>query len=989
MKNRVLSIIISATVIAGTICSFVSPDVSAASPTVSITGTEKVASGLEGSQMAILYDSSIGMPTSEANAIAQTADGFIWIGSYSGLVRYDGNSFYRFDSSVGISSVVSLYVDSQDRLWIGTNDNGLAMYKNGSFSYYNTDTALESASIRSITEDEAGNILVATTHGAYYIGSDDALNVIDDSRINDMYIYAMHTAPSGITYANSVSGDVVIIDHLSVTGFIPSSGIDFFVNSIYPDPQNPGYIYIGTDDMRIFYCQPTDSSLGKPKVYRTPDLTSINNMLYHGGQLWVCADDGIGYFDENMKFKKLNSISMTSSVDYAMVDYEDNLWFTSSRQGVMKLTRSIFTDVNRYDSLPEMVVNTTCIFNDRLYVGTDNGLLVLNNKLRKVPDPMTDLLAGIRIRSIKADSNGHMWICTYSDYGLICMNSDGSYTCFTAEKDGLASDKVRTCTELNDGSIAASASGCVAFIRDGNVISTFSQDHGLVNTEILTICENVAEDKLYLGSDGDGIYILDPNSDEIGHLGHQEGLTSDVVLRIKHDPYRDVYWVITSNSIAYIKDGKITTVTGFPYANNFDIFFNEHGELWVLSSAGVFVVNADDMIANRDIVYEQLDSESGLPYVTTANSRSYIDDAGMLYISGTAGITMVNINDRTDDLSSIKLAIPFVEADDEVVFPDEEGHLEIPATCKRLTIHAYALSYSLNNPKVKYYLEGFDDSRFTTTKREMTAVTYTNLNGGNYTFHLELMGNTGQEPVKTADLSITKQMAWYEYFWVRALITVLLASAVILIIAMYFKRKSDAALKKQQETRQLINEITKAFAKTIDMKDRYTNGHSFRVANYTRMLARKLGYNEDQVADMYNIALLHDIGKLAIPDAILNKPEGLDDEEYAVMKSHAAKGYEVLKEITIAPDLAIGAGYHHERLDGKGYPNGLGGEDIPFVAQIIAVADTFDAMYSTRPYRKQLPLQTVLDELQRVAGTQLNADVVAQLVSLAEEGQIK
>ena len=990
MKNRHnFSTIIAAACIC--ISAVASPILAHASETsVLITGNEKVSSGLEGSQMAIMYDSSIGMPTSEANAITQTEDGFIWIGSYSGLVRYDGNSFYRFDSSIGISSVVSLYEDTKDRLWVGTNDNGLAMYQNGDFTFYNTGTELESASVRSISEDKAGNILVGTTHGLYYVDAEGSLHPIDDTRTNDMYIYAMHTSPEGVTYANSVSGDMVIIDNLNITGVVLSTDIsDFVINSLYPDPNAPGYVYVGTEDMRIMYCHPTSDSLGDKKVYRTPDLTSINDMLYHDGHLWVCADDGIGYFDENMKFKKLNSISLTSSVDSIMADYEGNLWFTSSRQGVMKLTSSIFTDVNRYDNLPEMVVNTTCIFNNKLYVGTDNGVLVLNNRLTTIPDPMTDLLAGARVRSMKTDSKGHMWICSYSEYGLICLNKDGSYTCFTAEKDGLASDKIRTITELSDGTMAVSASGCAAFIRDGKVTSIYSQENGLENTEILTICENASEGKVYLGSDGGGIYILDPATGELGHIGHKDGLTSDVVLRIKHDPYRDVYWVITSNSIAYLKDGKATTVNNFPYANNFDIFFNEHGELWVLSSAGIFVVSADDMLKNGDIVYEQLDSESGLPYVTTANSRSYIDDSGTLYISGTAGITMVNINEQTDDLSSIKLAIPYVEADDQIIFPDEDGKLEIPSNCKRLTIHAYALSFSLNNPKLKYYLEGFDDGNFVTTKREMTDVTYTNLNGGNYTFHLGLMDNNGQDEVKSITLDISKKMAWYEYFWVKALITIGIALAIIFIISLYFKRKSDEALKKEQETRQLINEVTSAFAKTIDMKDRYTNGHSFRVANYTRMLARKLGYNEDQVADMYNIALLHDIGKLAIPDAILNKPEGLNDEEYAIMKSHASKGYEVLKEITIAPDLAIGAGYHHERLDGKGYPNGVAGDEIPYVAQIIAVADTFDAMYSTRPYRKQMPLQEVLDEIKRVAGTQLNADVVEQLVALADEGQIK
>jgi hypothetical protein len=126
--------------------------------------------------------------------------------------------------------------------------------------------------------------------------------------------------------------------------------------------------------------------------------------------------------------------------------------------------------------------------------------------------------------------------------------------------------------------------------------------------------------------------------------------------------------------------------------------------------------------------------------------------------------------------------------------------------------------------------------------------------------------------------------------------------------------------------------------------------------------------------------------KIAIPDAILNKPGRLNDEEYAIMKSHPQRGYDILKDVKIDPSLSIGAGYHHERLDGRGYPRGLKGSEIPEIARIIAVADTFDAMYSTRPYRKRLPLETVAAEIQRSAGTQLSPDVVKVFMELVEEG---
>lgn len=192
--------------------------------------------------------------------------------------------------------------------------------------------------------------------------------------------------------------------------------------------------------------------------------------------------------------------------------------------------------------------------------------------------------------------------------------------------------------------------------------------------------------------------------------------------------------------------------------------------------------------------------------------------------------------------------------------------------------------------------------------------------------------------------------------------------------------------KKQKENKQYINQIIHAFARSIDIKDKYTNGHSMRVAKYAKMIAKKAGFTDKEAEAVYNIGLLHDIGKITVPDEILNKPGRLDDDEFNVIKSHTSNGSEILKEIEIAPDLAIGAQYHHERIDGHGYPSGMEGDEIPEIAQIIAVADTFDAMYSTRPYRKQMPIEKVTEELKRCAGTQLSEKYVDVMIRLIEEG---
>lgn len=201
--------------------------------------------------------------------------------------------------------------------------------------------------------------------------------------------------------------------------------------------------------------------------------------------------------------------------------------------------------------------------------------------------------------------------------------------------------------------------------------------------------------------------------------------------------------------------------------------------------------------------------------------------------------------------------------------------------------------------------------------------------------------------------------------------------------------KMDSLISQQKRDKELTREIIEAFAKVVDLKDSYTQGHSFRVAKYTDMLARELGCDEETVEKYHNIALMHDIGKVGIPDSVLNKPGKLTDEEFGLIKSHAMRGYEVLENISLMPEIAIGARAHHERPDGKGYPLGLHGEELPMVAQIIAVADCFDAMYSNRPYRTRMNFERVVSIIKEVSGTQLSSDVVEAFLRLVEKGEFR
>lgn len=185
------------------------------------------------------------------------------------------------------------------------------------------------------------------------------------------------------------------------------------------------------------------------------------------------------------------------------------------------------------------------------------------------------------------------------------------------------------------------------------------------------------------------------------------------------------------------------------------------------------------------------------------------------------------------------------------------------------------------------------------------------------------------------------------------------------------------------ENEQMLIHIVSTLAGTIDVKDTYTNGHSGRVAQYSKEIARRFGYDEDKLNEIYMMALLHDIGKIGIPDAIINKPDKLTKEEYNTIKKHPETGENILKNIEEKPVLAMGARWHHERCGGGGYPDGLVGEQIPEQARIIAVADAYDAMTSFRSYRDPMPQEMVVEEIKKGKGTQFDpvfADIMLQMI---------
>ena len=718
-----------------------------------------------------IYDATNGLPTSDANYILGASDGYIWIGGYSGIIRYDGSTFERLNASEGLTSGRVIFEDHLGRLWIGTNDNGVVVLDGEESARYTYKDGLASSSIRTFTEDNEGNVYIGSTSGISYVDNDGSLHRLDDERLNYEMIFRLVTSPDGTIYGCTRNGVVFLINDKKVSAFYSSDelGIET-VTTIYADPDKADNIYLGTSSSNI-YRGKIDKTGFDLKPISVDPANNIYWITSACGRIWVISNQVAGYLDGD-KFNVLKNVPMDNSMEMMTSDYQGNLWFASTRQGVMKVVANNFVNLTENAGLPEDVVNSTCLFEKSLYIGTDNGLQIIDKNNKTITNELKKLLQGTRIRCLKTDKDGNLWISAYTNsLGLICYTTDHEIIRYT-EADGMPGDGVRCTTIADDGSILAGVDGGLAIIKNGKIKRTITESPYISNTLFLTVEEG--DDKtIYVGTDGDGIYAIKGN--DVEKIGRSEGLTSDVILRIKKDTKRGVYWIITSNSIEYLKDGKITNVDTFPYNNNFDIYYDKNDHLWILSSYGVYCVAAEDMLSNTISDYRLYTISNGLSAAPTANAFSELDENGDLYISGRTGVSRVNIDHYFQQDAMIKTGVGSILCDAGEIVSDARGVYTIPPVVGRIQITPAVLDYTMTNPTVHVFLEGADDSGITADQSNLTTLEYTGLSYGSYDLHIQILDQTTNKVYQDETFPIEKEPRIIELLIVRFLLLLLLA----------------------------------------------------------------------------------------------------------------------------------------------------------------------------------------------------------------------
>ena len=947
-----------------------------------------------------VYNNTNGLPGGEANDIASTSDGILWIGTYAGLYRHNGKEFRLMNEYESIKTVRCLYVDGDGRMLVGTNDNGLSIIINEEIQNVLTEkNGLPSDSVRCIT---------CAADGMYYVGTAAELAVVeinDGIRIKRILPQAsaalrVTADDKGHVAAVTSSGKLVLMEDTWVTSTVTENSGKFISAAFAED----GRLFAAAEDNRLYVY----NLIEKKETSRHQDILElettincgtmnhINSLVFNEEVLFLCSDTGVGYIDykTDNSFHTVETGIFNNSIDNMIEDYQGNLWFSSSRLGLLKMCETAFAEIYLSAGFDEAVVNSVTKFNGKIYFGTDDGLSMIDADDGKPGEnELTRRMKGLRVRCLIQDSKNRMWVCTYTK-GLYCMDKAGRISAYETDTD----QQFRVLLELKDGTIAAAGKKGITFLKDGVVLKRLTKDDGFENQVVLSLSQ-LEDGSLIAGTDGGGIAII-KDMKIVRLLRRQDGLTSNVILRTVNDTKggeaTGAFYAVTSNGLNYVdKNYIIRPLYNFPYSNNYDMIVREDDNIFVLGSAGIFVVSRSGLLSGRKVDYILLDLKRGLIGSLTANSWNYIDEDNNLYLSCDTGASRLNLDAYDKNDRSYRMQLKSVLVNGKRYMVHKDIPFVIPGDSDSIEVVPEILNYSINNPYISLYMEGIDEQPNIMTQNELASVIYSNISAGKYNFHISLLDSKGLNVIEEIVYEIEKPFHIYDNWWFKfyAFFVLIMAIAwltwyITATIQNFRIEKQEKEIQHIREQIRMSNETILSIANAVEARDKRTGRHSLRVAVYSMLIAAELGFDGEELENIRQIGLLHDIGKIGVPDSILNKPAKLTEKEYSIMKTHVDIGGEILKDFTHIKNVADGAKYHHERYDGSGYNCGLKGEEIPLTARIIGLADAFDAMTSNRVYRAAMPMNRVVEELKNGKGTQFDPKLVDILLDLIDSGRI-
>ena len=963
----------------------------------------------------------VNLEVSGAEALCQTDDGYVWIAQYSGLVRYDSKDFITYksceiDGEEHFILNVRALANKHNTLFAATTSD-VFILENDVFT--NIDYKFDG--IRDIIyEEKSDNLYISTNNSAYvYNVSNQNIEEISVTKGLNIADIALDSKRDNYYYQN----DIGVFDK---DGNIILSNPKVLDIYSYDD-----ILYIGSDNGIIYRYNMNNKTF----LSQITLADQINKFLYSESNqiLYVaCEKKGLYCIDLSNDVEVVTlagDLENNSQLIDLMIDYEGNLWIAShyiGASGVSIITQNSLLEL-LYDDPTWQTLNTPPAFDRNVYAVEryDNILYIVSS--------LSVYLYDLDTKRILVDNPIMDAINDYANAKTLEEREKGneSFTFTYAPKDiEKFKDKIY---------FAISSIGLIEYDPITSAVKIYDLDYMTShidktvddpNLELINTPRSLRafDDFLALGYTR-GIMKFDGTSFSVMHIGSNVlyiNKTNDG--KIMFDRTTGLFEIdddftkateiptekeVTGNRLKFLVDGNYIYYNLNSRLYRLDLSNGEYvskeitipyikGSIVELSKIEYEKVNGEKetkyVIASQEQVYiadsldgdiltnyEFYDSTNGLQPIIANTSGYYDAEQQMYYFQSTNGIFVYDFNEKRGTSVPVKVAVSSIDIDDVHYYGNT---INVSKDAYRVAFNLSILGFRPNKGYTIYYkLDGIDNE-FHTSDDDNRSIYYTNIPGGNYKFRVYAVDEYGQLSNEMT-ISIVKTKKVYEQVWFWILIAILSLALIVLVTFFIIHIKTKQSLKKQLEYKNITVESIQAIARTIDAKDEYTNGHSIRVGYYSKVIAENLGMKEDEVDNIYYIALLHDIGKIAIPDSILNKPGRLTDEEFKVMKSHTTRGAKILQGISTIPHIIEGAKSHHEKYDGSGYPEGLKGEEIPYVARIICCADCFDAMASKRVYKEPFSLDVIISEFKRCRGTQFDPHIADVVVTLMENGKLK
>ncbi|MBR5057361.1 MAG: diguanylate cyclase [Clostridiales bacterium] len=738
----------------------------------------------------VVYDTDDGLLSCEANAVAQTDDGYIWVGTYAGLYRYNGIAFLEAKIDERIRNVMSLFVDSKGHLWIGTNDSGVFCFDptTEEVTCYSTDNGLSANAVRAICEDKNGNIYLGTAMSVSRIDSNGSVKSFPEWK-NVFHTISLDSTEDGAIIGVTNDGTLFLAKNdllLDTAEFDQTHSVYYLAAACGPDA-----ILVTTTGNQIVEFKVEDGHLEEYETFSINKHEYFSNIryseLYQG--FFYCGEYGFGFIEpETRAVSDMTEFGFRGSVEDVCVDSQSNIWFASSKHGILKCSHTPFRYLYYRTDLEENVANAVCECNGFLYIGLNKGVTIVNANTRKAEyRPWLQDLKNERVRNIMRDSKGNLWISTYGTKGLVKVEQSGSLIYFNEENGRLGTGQIRSCIELSDGRILVASNTGLSFIQDDKVVATLGEKDGLNNQFILSMIER-DDGSILASSDGDGIYII-KNDRVVGHISEAEGLMSSVILRIVKGT--SGYFYVSSSAIYFDDGNEIRMLKNFPYSNNYDILISDDGICWITSSAGMFVVDEKTMIEDGEYTCTLLNKNWGMNTSFTANSWNLINN-GTLYLCCTDGVRSLSMSKYSLTNTDYQIHLDSIQAGEELIH-EKNGTYIIPAINGRISFNLSVNNFTLTNPKIHYYLDGAEDEGITCRQNEILPLEYTNLAYGSYELHVQVLNEATGEIERDEVFKIEKKAMMYERIYFQLYLIFVLAMLACYVIWLFVTIKQRAA----------------------------------------------------------------------------------------------------------------------------------------------------------------------------------------------------